>query len=158
MTKFAPNLASRPEPITDNTLRQFQGYRIKRAFMVIQSDLTRVLNDLDLRMLTYSTLLMIVENPGLRQSQLSDALKIERPNLVVIIDELESRGLILRERMEHDRRAYALLPTLEGNRLAQKAVDAVRIHEARLTAGISDEELAQLNNILARIERNGASA
>ena len=77
----------------DATLRNFVGYRMKRAFNVVQADLTKTLKPFDLRMLTYTALVLIVDNPGLRQSQLADAMDIERPNLVVLIDELERRDL-----------------------------------------------------------------
>ena len=61
---------------------------------MIQSDLIETLRPFDLRMLTYSALVLIVDNPGLNQSRLSQIMDIERPNLVVIIDELEERELI----------------------------------------------------------------
>ena len=77
--------------VSDRSLRSLYGYQMKRTFNVIQSDLSRTLKPLDLRMLTYTALVLIVDNPGLRQSQLAEALDIERPNLVVIVDELERR-------------------------------------------------------------------
>lgn len=127
-----------PEPemgvshVSDETLRAFVGYHMKRAFNVVQTDLARTLKPFDLRMLTYTALVLIVDNPGLRQSQLADAMDVERPNLVVIIDELERRELIVRDRVPTDRRAYALKATLAGRQLCEKAVAAVTAHEQRL--------------------------
>ncbi|MEZ0467927.1 MarR family winged helix-turn-helix transcriptional regulator [Phaeobacter sp. SYSU ZJ3003] len=127
-----------PEPemgvshVSDETLRGFVGYHMKRAFNVVQTDLARTLKPFDLRMLTYTALVLIVDNPGLRQSQLADAMDVERPNLVVIIDELERRELIVRDRVPTDRRAYALKATLAGRQLYEKAVAAVTAHEQRL--------------------------
>ena len=100
--------------VSDATMRGFVGYQIKRAFNVIQDDLAKTLKPFELRMLTYTALVLIVDNPGMRQSQLADAMDIERPNLVVIIDELERRELIVRDRVPTDRRAYALKATLAG--------------------------------------------
>ena len=51
--------------INDDTLRTFVGYHLKRSFNVIQSDLIETLRPFDLRMLTYSALVLIVDNPGL---------------------------------------------------------------------------------------------
>ena len=118
--------------VDESALRQFAGYHMKRAFNVVQADLNQTLKPFELRMITYTALLLIVENPGLRQSQLADAMDIERPNLVVIIDELERRDLIVRDRVPSDRRAYALQATLAGRRLCQKAVAAVQGHEQRM--------------------------
>ncbi|WP_146344499.1 MarR family winged helix-turn-helix transcriptional regulator [Falsiphaeobacter marinintestinus] len=118
--------------VSDATLREFAGYHMKRAFNVIQADVNRTLKPFELRMVTFSTLTLIVDNPGLRQAQLADALAVERPNLVVIIDELERRDLIVRNRVPTDRRAYALNATLTGHRLHGQALAAVRGHEARM--------------------------
>ena len=85
-----------------------------------QADLTQTLKPLGLRMLTYTALVLIVENPGLSQSQLAAAMDVERPNLVEIIDELEQRALVLRRRVPADRRIYALTATPEGIQLCQR--------------------------------------
>ena len=127
-----------PVQIRDDTLRQFIGYHMKRAFNVIQADLTLTLKPFELRMLTYSALVLIVDNPGLSQTQLANAMDIERPNLVVIIDELEQRELIVRDRVITDRRAYALRATLIGRRLCKKAINAVKVHESRLLDGLDE--------------------
>ena len=79
--------------ISDETLRRFMGYHMKRAFNVVQADLTRVLQPFELRMPTYTALVLIVDNAGLSQSQLADAMNIERPNLVVIVDDSQSMAL-----------------------------------------------------------------
>lgn len=130
MDAFQPN---------DATLRGFVGYQMKRAFNVVQTDLAKTLKPFELRMLTYTALVLIVDNPRLSQSQLADAMDVERPNLVVIVDELEQRELIVRERVPTDRRAYALSATLKGSQLCKKAVQAVCDHEKILLHGIDPQ-------------------
>ena len=140
-----------PTTISDDTLRRFLGYHMKRAFNVVQADLTATLKPFDLRMLTYTALVLICDNPGLSQAQLAAAMDIERPNLVVIIDELERRELINRTRLPSDRRTYALIPTLAGRRLCDKAVAAVEAHEARLFAGLDEESRATVVALLSKV-------
>lgn len=141
-----------PDVISDDTLRGFVGYGIKRAFNTVQTDLNAVLAPLELRMLTFSALVIIVDNPGLRQSQLADALLIERPNLVIVVDELERRELITRDPAPTDRRAYALRATLVGRQLHARAMAAVQAHDNRMTQNLSEEERQVLAVALARIE------
>lgn len=138
MTQPGKTAQNKPgsDVVSDATLRGFVGYHMKRAFNVIQADLTKTLKPLDLRMLTYSALVIIVDNPGLSQSQLAEAIDVERPNLVVIVDELEHRDLITRDRVPSDRRAYALVSTLKGRRLYETAIRAVTAHEAELLRGL----------------------
>ena len=150
-----PKLADPPDPISDATLRGFSGYVMKRAFNAIQADVNAALAPHDLRMLTFSALSVIVDNPGLRQAQLADALSIERPNLVIVVDDLECRALISRNPAPGDRRAYALLATLKGVRLYEKALTSVQAHEARVTSRLSREERKSLLDMLSKIERGG---
>ncbi len=141
--------------VDDATLRQLMGYHMKGAFNVIQADLAATLKPFDLRMLTYTALVLIKDNPGLRQSQLADAMDIERPNLVVIIDELERRELIVRERVSTDRRAYALQVTMAGRQLCEQAETAVLLHENRLLENLDEETRAVMIAGMHLVEKNG---
>ena len=156
MTNTAPRQEkiSRPIQTSDATLRRFLGYHIKRASNVVQADLARVLKPFQLRMITYTALVLIVDNPGLSQTKLAQAMDIERPNLVVIIDELEQRELIVRERVPTDRRSYALKATLAGRRLCENAVLADAAHEARLFAGIDENTKMNIMSALDLIHRH----
>lgn len=133
-----------PVQVNDTTLNSLLGYHLKRAFNIVQSDLTKTLKPFELRMLTFTALILIVDNPGLSQSQLADAMDIERPNLVVIIDELEQRRLIIRDRVRTDRRIWALKPTPSGVSLSKKALAATRAHEAKLLAGLDAKITSEL--------------
>ncbi|WP_306735514.1 MarR family winged helix-turn-helix transcriptional regulator [Marimonas arenosa] len=144
--------------VGDATLRGFLGYHIKRAMAVLQADLNKVLKPFGLRMVTYSALVTIVDNPGLRQAQLADALAIERPNLVVILDELEGAGLITRDKVPSDRRAYALNPTLKGRRLAEQATAANRADEARLLQGLAPADRNRVIEVMNQIEHGPGGA
>ena len=139
----------------DENLRQFAGYSMKRAMSVIQTDVNAALTPFELRMVTFSALVVIADNPGLKQAQLADALSIERPNLVLVVDELERRDLILRDRDPADRRAYALQVTLAGRRLGDRAMAAVQDHEKRMTAGLTEDQRQALIAALRQIEENG---
>lgn len=139
----------------DTVLRIYTGYNIKRAFNALQLDLNTCLFPAGLRMVTFSVLNIIDDNPGIRQSAVAKILVIERPNMVVIIDELEQAGLITRERSEKDRRAYELHTTPHGKTRLKIARTSVAEHEDRMTQGLSDQDKDILNNLLQKIEANG---
>ena len=141
--------------VSDAALRQFVGYGMKRAFNVLQADLVRTLEPFGLRMLTFSALSMIVENPGLRPSQLAAALSVERANVVVYVDKLEQAGWVTRAPCPEDKRAYALQCTIAGRQLYDKAVAAVRAHDRRMLDGLREVEIAAVKKALARIEGLG---
>ena len=97
---------------------------------------------------------MIVKNPGMNQGQIADALAIERPNIVQIIDRLESAGLVQRAKSAEDRRAYALRPTARGRALEAKATEALWCLERAFTKGLTRDEVAALHRALEIIEAN----
>lgn len=151
-----PKTGTAPQGVTvsDAALRDLFGYTLKRTFNAIQADLALTLRPFELRMITFSLLAVIVDNPGLRQSQLAQVLAIERPNMVVLIDELERRELITREREPADRRAYALTCTLAGRRLYDAARTAVLAHEEQFLQQMDRDQINQIIASLRKIERN----
>ncbi len=151
-----PSLAAGTE--TDEALNGLLGYRLRRAWMTVQADLAETLKPFELRMITFSALVLVEGNPGLSQAQLARLMAVERPNLVQIVDELEKRGLVMRKRAQDDRRAYALDVTCAGRALCGRALAAVRDHEARLFCGLSDADLSVVEAALAIVRRNARSA
>jgi DNA-binding MarR family transcriptional regulator len=140
----------------DGILTGFIGYNLKRALSIVQSDLAQVLAGHDLRTVSFSALSIVVGRPGLTQTQLAEALQIERSNLVTIIDELAGRNLILRAPVAHDRRRHALMPTPAGKKLAAAVQASVVDHERRLFAGLTPAERAELQRILHKFRNSAA--
>ncbi len=138
--------------ITDENLRAFTGYTMKRAFNVLSADLQRSLAPHGLRMMTFSALAMIEENPGLRPSQLAEALMMERANLVVILGELTDRGLVCRTQSAEDRRAFALHLTEAGATAFAAARKAAAVNDARVQASLDADERSALRAALRQIE------
>ncbi|MCU0829159.1 MAG: MarR family transcriptional regulator [Tabrizicola sp.] len=138
---------------TDRHLSAFIGYAMKRALSIVQADFARTLADYDLRAVSFSALSIIVGEPGLTQTQLADALQIERSNLVTIIDELAGRNLIIRAPVAQDRRRHALMPTTAGKQLAAAAQASAIDHERRLFACLTEGERAELQRILRKFRK-----
>ena len=94
---------------------------------------------------------LVGEQPGQSQQALATRLGIPPNRLVGLIDELEERDLLRRERTPADRRAFALRLTADGERMVER-VHAIGVeHERRITAALSDEEAAAAATLLRRI-------
>jgi DNA-binding MarR family transcriptional regulator len=89
--------------------------------------------------------------PGQSQRGLADALGMHAPRLVVLIDDLEGRGLVTRARDPDDRRNYAISLTDKGSRALAKLAEVAREHELTITAALDDPERAQLRELLGRL-------
>jgi DNA-binding MarR family transcriptional regulator len=151
-----PDRMPKPPPaedgVNDAALRGTVGYNLRRAYLTLHDDFLASLADLDLRAVSFSTLSLVVDNPEINQSRLAAALSMEPSNIVVVIDELQQRALVTRNKVATDRRAYALRATLKGRRLRDRALRVIAEHEDRLLADFSREERAALVGMLNRIE------
>jgi DNA-binding MarR family transcriptional regulator len=150
--RIAPDQSGDPsDGIRDSMAGELVGYNLKRSYLVVRNAAQDVLEPLELRVVSMTALSLIVDNPGIAPSQIADALQMERPNIVVIIDDLETRQLISRARSKEDRRRFALTATVRGRRLRDQAQAAVAKAEYRALGALSDEEIAQLLDLLRRI-------
>ena len=139
---------------SDTLLRQFVGYRMKRAYLLIQDDMAETLAPFGLRTGTFSALAVVIACPGISQSDLSDVLNIKRSGVVVVVDELERAGVLKRKPVKGDRRTNALTITSAGRRLWDKVEKAVQNHEAALFSDLNPDEVEKLRDLLGRVSRS----
>jgi DNA-binding MarR family transcriptional regulator len=109
------------------------------------------LTPLDLTPPHAGILWVIKESNGLSQQALGEKLGMFPSRLVVLLDELEQRGLIERRDNPADRRSYALHLTRAG---LESWVQIARIrheHHNAICAALDESERAQLIEFLTRI-------
>jgi DNA-binding MarR family transcriptional regulator len=126
------------------------GYFVRRFQVWIFQDFGRVLADLQIRPAQYSVIVLIGANPGLSQSDLGDALGIERARLVRLLDELERRDFTVRLPSTVDRRSHALFLTPNGRRALERIEARVAKHEANVVETIGSAQRKMLMKILKR--------
>ena len=144
----------------DASLRVFAGYNLKRAYLLLREAVLEALTPYGLRPPSFSTLVIIGDNPDLSQSRLAEALNIKRSGMVLIVDELEHAGLITRNPVHGDRRSYALRATLKGMRVREQAMRAVTAVEADVLTAFSPDEhrlLGELFNKTAQPDEHPVS-
>lgn len=127
------------------------GFLLRLAQVAVFKDLLAALKPFDLRVADLSVLLVIEATPGTQQGAIGEALRIQRPNLVTIIDQLEARNLVRRGSVPGDRRAYALSLTPEGQALLRKAKAAHARHGRKVLDALGDFETERMLDALRRI-------
>jgi DNA-binding MarR family transcriptional regulator len=127
------------------------GFLLRRAQLSVVGHLIGVLAPLELRPAQFSVLALIEANPDLGQSELCEALGIQRPNFVAMLDELESRGLTKRRPSRLDRRIKTLVLTPKGTRVFRRAVTVHAAHEARLLRLLGAAGRSQFESLLQRL-------
>lgn len=146
----APGAIGAPE-LSLAGLERFLGYAIRRAQLAIFQDFNEQTAEFGINTVQFSVLRVIRDNAGLNQRALAAALAVETSRMVLIIDELEERGLVNRIASTVDRRSRALYLTPEGVRLLKLLEKRVIAHERviakRLRGGDKVELLRMLRNI-----------
>ena len=127
------------------------GFVLRLAQVAVFKDLLSALKPFDLRVTDLSVLLVIEATPGLQQRAIGDVLRIQRPNLVTIIDQLEARGLVRRGPVAGDRRAHALSLTADGEALLQRAKLAHAQHDRKVLDALGDLDKERMLAALERI-------
>lgn len=88
------------------------------------------------------------------QQKLARAVGVEGPTLTRHLDQLEAAGLVRRVPHPDDRRAVRVEPTEAGLALHARMLEVVIAFNRRLTAGLSQSDLARLRELLDALEAN----
>jgi len=90
-------------------------------------------------------------NPGIRQGQLAERLRIKRSAATLIVRDLEARNLLAREIPDHDRRSVSLSLTEEGSRYLAEHAAVFFTQDALPHPPLNTGESRQLITLLQRL-------
>ena len=100
---------------------------------------------------SFSVLITIGENPGIRQGVLANALKIKRSHMAKIVQGFGEAGLIKRHVPADDRRAVELTLTGDGHRLVADKMPRFTEHERASAACLTRDERRTLFALLRKL-------
>jgi MarR family transcriptional regulator, organic hydroperoxide resistance regulator len=100
---------------------------------------------------TYAIFAVIRDNPGVPPSSLASLLRLRLPNLIKILNELESSGFIKRNRSKADRRAVELMLTPKGAKLIAEGARLTEPYNEKMLVPLSAAEQRTLLELLNRL-------
>jgi DNA-binding MarR family transcriptional regulator len=109
------------------------------------------LSAVGLRAPEYAILHQLYDAGPMSQQALGRSLRIHASNLVAMIDQLESDGLLIRRRDPDDRRRYLLELTDDGVRRLAAAERAAQEAEADMLAPLTAAERDRLRRYLTKM-------
>ena len=105
-------------------------------------------------LVTWLILQALGEQEGELQRQLAERLCIEGPTMTRHLDRLEADGLIERRPDPADRRGTRVHPTDLGRQRLQDMRAVMERSERDVLAGLTDDEVDQLENLLKGVREN----
>jgi DNA-binding MarR family transcriptional regulator len=127
------------------------GFHIRLAHGAVYRHFTETFVDLDLTQKQVSALWLVDDHPGISQIDLGGRLRMDRATTMTIVNRLQERGFMRRERSESDGRKQALYVTEAGAVALADAKAAIADHEAWLKSRFTREETDKLVEMLTRI-------
>ena len=153
MPSDKPAGADRDAEISLGLLPSLLGYTLRRAQVAVFQNFAETVGATELTPGQFGVLAVIEANPGLSQTQLGNALGIDRSTVVAVIDRLEARGLVARQPAPNDRRSHALHLSDGGKTTLRRLTERVRAHEREIARHLSADEQTHLIELLGRVAR-----
>ena len=147
-------MPSRPIPDQKVNLAQlpnYLGYQIRQAQIAVFKDLLVPLKDLNLTPGEFSLLTSVRYNKGVSQIELASVYDIDKSTLSHSIKRMVNRRLIIRKRLENDRRYYGLSLTPTGSRLLKRVTSIEESQEELMESVVTKAEKEKFLQILSRI-------
>jgi DNA-binding MarR family transcriptional regulator len=133
------------------SMRERVPFLLFRASQVSLSLANQMLADIGLCARQAGILTMVTELGAMTQKALAAALRIDRTTMVTLLDDLQAKGYVIRQRHPQDRRAFLVQPTDSGRAVKVAAVRILDQQQDRFLAGLNQAERNQLATLLKRL-------
>jgi MarR family transcriptional regulator for hemolysin len=127
------------------------GLQLARTARVVGAAFDRALGEAGGSAATWQVLLLVRAQQWGTQAEMAEAMGITAATLTHHLNALERQGLIRRWREEGNRRSQRVELTEEGVALFDRLRHVALRHDERLRSQLSDDELAQLAELLGRL-------
>jgi DNA-binding MarR family transcriptional regulator len=127
---------------------------ILRAADLIAQQASSALKPFDLTPAQFNVLRILRGAPeGLACGQISERMIQRDPDVTRLLDRMEGRGLIVRQRSEMDRRVVNARISPRGRELLERVDPVIQELHLRQFEGFSDSQLSQMKELMERVLR-----
>jgi DNA-binding MarR family transcriptional regulator len=139
-------------PVVLGALGEQLGFHLAQASVITTSAYNACVGEpLQLRKVEYSMLMLLRANAALSPKQLAKALALTAPNLTLLLDRLQERDLLVRERNPNDGRSQHVRLSASGLKLIAKADKAAVDMKKHWQSKLSAAESAMLIELLTKV-------
>lgn len=126
---------------------------VARTAEYLASAIAGVIKAADLTLTQYNALRILrgAGEEGLSCSEISERMVTKESDITRLLDRIENRGLISRERPANNRRMVIARITDEGLRILEQLDEPVEENNRRLVGHLENERLKTLNELLEAV-------
>jgi DNA-binding MarR family transcriptional regulator len=135
-------------PSSSTEVAEFAGQLFFRLWRASHTRIADALESVGLTPALFGLLNVLGAREGAIQQELGSAMGIDRSTMVVLIDELEAKGLAKRRSRPADRRAREVAITPKGQQLLRQGRQMATQVEDEVLRGLSSTERRQLLKLL----------
>lgn len=141
---------------TYRVLGRRPGFLVRRLHQIHLALFAEECREFGVTPVQYSILTVAAAQPGLDQAALANEVGVDRTTMADVLARLERRGLVRRNRVEHDARRKQVHATAAGERLlARMDGPAQRAHERTIAALPPEEREAFIEALRRLVEAGG---
>lgn len=129
----------------------YLGYKLRQAQTASFRHLDRMAGASDLSPGRFSLLTVIEANPGITQTRIARAFRLDKSTLSPVVDQLVKRRLVARKRSKADGRAYGLSLTAAGVRRLEAKRAQIEAQERLMASTLTPVEQVQMMALLDRL-------
>ncbi|MGG3912519.1 MarR family winged helix-turn-helix transcriptional regulator [Rossellomorea vietnamensis] len=135
----------------DETIGLYTSHTVKNIIRF----LTLHLKDFDVTPEQWTVLKRLAEQDGISQKQLAMRSEKDQPTVTRILDILERKELIYKQKNAEDRRSFLIFITEKGMKAKEELSPFIeKLYEDTILKGISEEELEVYKSVLSQINVN----
>ena len=146
-----PSAPGAQRPSLPPSLAVWTGYLFSRAAQQCQELFESLMEPDRIRGRHFRVLAVLGEGESLSQLEVGERVGIDRNTMVLLIDDLEGRGLVARRRDPEDRRAHRVSLTETGRNILARGTEMARRTNDEVLAPLAPDERAQLHALLSRL-------
>jgi len=151
MTTPATELPAPPIHRVAKELVASSGFLLARLGFAFKAKTMAKFEQAGFEIYDYSVLAILAEGSRENQSTIADVLTLDPSRLVALLDSLEERGLIMRQRDPQDRRRHVVSITAAGKRQLSRLREMVKELEDAFLAPLDPETRKTLHGLLSEL-------
>jgi DNA-binding MarR family transcriptional regulator len=141
----------RPSQRVAKELAASSGFLLARLGMGFKTKALAMAEREGFELYDYSVLAILAEGDRETQGTIAGSLNLDPSRLVALLDSLEGRGLIVRQRDPHDRRRHVVSITAAGKKELTRIRGLIKRLEEDFFAPLDDEDRDSFHRLLIRL-------